>query len=154
MIEYKTGDLIKDNYPIFCHQVNCRGVMGSGIAKQIKGMYPEVFERYHRHSCTANYLLGTILPVTTHDGRLCVNMYAQDGYGRDQRYTDYEAFKSCLNYLQEFIEDEKLTELSTIAFPYRIGCGLAGGDWDIVLKMIENFADNIKPKVVIVKYEN
>lgn len=31
---------------ILCHQVNCVGVMGAGIALQIKGKWPEVFKQY------------------------------------------------------------------------------------------------------------
>lgn len=37
-------DLLEFKCDIFCHQVNCQGRMGSGIAKQIRNKYPIVFD--------------------------------------------------------------------------------------------------------------
>ena len=42
MLIYVKGNLLDKQWDIFCHQVNCKGVMGSGIAKQIAEKYPEV----------------------------------------------------------------------------------------------------------------
>ena len=36
MIKFFNGDLLKSGCDIICHQVNEYGVMGAGIAKQIK----------------------------------------------------------------------------------------------------------------------
>lgn len=45
MIYNIVGDLLKqDKVDIICHQTNCKGVMGAGIAFQIKRTYPEVFK--------------------------------------------------------------------------------------------------------------
>ena len=47
MIYNIVGDLLKqDKVDIICHQTNCKGVMGAGIAFQIKRAYPEVFKKY------------------------------------------------------------------------------------------------------------
>ena len=47
MIYNIVGDLLKqDKVDIICHQTNCKGVMGAGIAFQIKRTYPEVFKKY------------------------------------------------------------------------------------------------------------
>lgn len=145
----ETGNLVVGNYPIFCHQVNCRGVMGAGIAKQIREKYPEVFETYRIHCMTANYLLGTILPVFTHDNRICINMFAQDGYGRTGVWTDYDAFKNCLYRLENFLkacankQNFRRTYGSRIYFPYNIGCGNAGGDWNTVLALLQEFENKV-----------
>ena len=40
------GDLLSSDVKIRCHQVNCRGVMGAGLALQVKQKYPEAFEQY------------------------------------------------------------------------------------------------------------
>lgn len=48
MIYNIVGDLLKqDKVDIICHQTNCKGVMGAGIAFQIKRTYPEVFNMWH-----------------------------------------------------------------------------------------------------------
>ena len=37
------------------------------------------------------------------------------------------------------------------AFPYKIGCGLAGGNWDHYLPMIEDFTVKYQKHVTLVK---
>lgn len=40
------GDLFKTPFEIIAHQVNCQGVMGSGVAKQVKEKFPYVYSTY------------------------------------------------------------------------------------------------------------
>jgi O-acetyl-ADP-ribose deacetylase (regulator of RNase III) len=40
------GDVLKSGSPIIAHQVNCMGIMGGGVALQVKKKYPEVFNKY------------------------------------------------------------------------------------------------------------
>jgi hypothetical protein len=89
-----------------------------------------------------DYLLGSVQILYIEDAnipRQCVvNMFAQAFYGYDDsRYTSYDAFWNCLNELKN-----KIPKNSTIAFPYKIGCGLGGANWEIIEKMIDVvFAD-------------
>lgn len=148
MLLYEFGDIVKGDYPIFCHQVNCQGVMGSGIAKQIRSKYPEVYREFKQ---IKEPILGFILPVTTKDGRICINMFAQDNYGKDgKKYTDYEAFKKCLDAIEGLIKDHHIKMNVPIAFPYGIGCGFGGGDWNIIQGLLKDFSEKISQNVVIV----
>ena len=45
-VKYYNGDLLESGCDYICHQVNCQGVMGSGIAKSIREKWPVVFEKY------------------------------------------------------------------------------------------------------------
>lgn len=36
MIKERKGDLLQADTPMIAHQVNCQGVMGAGIARQIR----------------------------------------------------------------------------------------------------------------------
>lgn len=148
MLRFEKGDLVKGDYPIFCQQVNCRGVMGAGLAKQIRKKYPEVYREYKDICIYEKAILGICHFTKTSDGRICVCLFAQDDYGRDKRYTDYKAFKACLRGLTLYMKYKP--EDCIIAFPYGIGCGLAGGDWNIVLDMLTDFSKEIKQDVVIV----
>jgi O-acetyl-ADP-ribose deacetylase (regulator of RNase III) len=154
MLKFEKGNIVTGNYPVFCQQVNCKGVMGAGLAKQIRSKYHAVYTEY-AELCgehESKDLLGHnqyVYDLGLND-RVCVNMFAQDGYGRDKRYTDYSAFKSCLDSLAEKLED---LHVESVAFPYGIGCGLAGGDWYIVLGMLKDFANKIKQDVIIVSLE-
>lgn len=48
MIKIVNRDIILANEQIIAHQVNCKGVMGSGVAKSIKTAYPEVYNEYKK----------------------------------------------------------------------------------------------------------
>ena len=48
-IIYKKGNLLDAQTDVIAHQVNCQGVMGSGVAKQIKEKWPDVFKQYDYH---------------------------------------------------------------------------------------------------------
>lgn len=146
MIYYADGDILTNDYKIFCHQVNCQKVMGAGLAKQIKDKYPEVYQIYQDREYP---YLGAIDWIPTSDNRICVNMYAQDFYGRDRRYTDYIAFVDCLNEIEN--EIITLPKEWSIAFPYGIGCGLGGGDWRIIEELLKDFSKRINQDVIIVR---
>lgn len=56
------------------------------------------------------------------------------------RHTDYNALKKALLNLKAFCEDEEVTE---VGIPYKLGCGLAGGDWDgVVYPMLQELFAN------------
>lgn len=155
MLHFVSGDLLADHYDIFCHQVNCMATMGDGLAAQIKKIYPEVTGKYYLfcfdHKDDIDSMLGRVLYVKTRDNKWCANMFAQKDYGRDKRYTDYKAFDSCLEHLKNKlkISDKNLT----VGFPDHIGCGLAGGDWNIILEKLQKFAEQVEQEVYIVKKE-
>ena len=50
MVRYIYGDIIEKQkeleIDIICHQVNCQGKMGSGVAKRIRNAYPIVYTNY------------------------------------------------------------------------------------------------------------
>ena len=157
-MEYVKGNIVKDYYPFIVHQVNCKGVMGAGLAKQIRNEWPWVYREY-MELCTeyakkGESLLGHIMisSATGLHAKRIVGLFAQDGYGRNKRYTDYSAFRECLKVLKKEL-DRYGGVYNSIAFPYGIGCGLAGGDWNIIQDLIKDFESTIKQKVYIVSLE-
>lgn len=135
MITYLKGNLLDSDCEYICHQVNCQGVMGAGIAKQIRERWPKVFASYHNY-CTkydrdANTLLGNIWGVSI-GTQWIVNMFAQDAWGYGGRFTSYDAFAECLDCVQS-----RLPKGSIIGFPKNIGCGLGGGNWKVISALIE-----------------
>lgn len=157
MLIEEEGNIVTDSkYEIFCHQVNCQGVMGAGLAKQIRNRYPSVYEDYMRAIKSGYLLLGTKICTLTADKRICVSMFAQEDYGTNKCYTDYSAFQIILDGLADelqTLEEGRNTHIN-IAFPYKIGCGLAGGNWNIVRRMIEKFSERIPNDVYIVHLPN
>ena len=42
------GNLLDSKANIICHQTNCKGVMGSGVALAVKTRYPAAYESYRK----------------------------------------------------------------------------------------------------------
>lgn len=130
------GNLLESNCEVICHQTNCQGVMGGGIALQIKNKWPEVYSEYRRHCDSVNpssLLLGSCFLVVAVDGTIVANLFGQDGFGRDKCYTNYTALKLAF---KDLVDNCKAFGYRRIGIPYGIGCGLAGGDWNKVFMMI------------------
>lgn len=154
-IYHVKGSLLDADVDYYCHQVNCQGRMGSGIAKVIKEKWPVVYSEYIQkyndtednilRNCggfehcpeTSEVLLGDIQLVQVDKNHTVINMFAQEHYGYDgRRYTSYDGFWSCLGHIREFVP-----EGATIGFPSHIGCGLGGGNWEVIKTMIEQVLD-------------
>jgi O-acetyl-ADP-ribose deacetylase (regulator of RNase III) len=137
------GNILDVKKGIIVHQVNNRGVMGAGLAKQIRALYPQHYQDYKSQKLN----LGSLVITTISPKELyIIGLIAQDGYGRDKCYTNYEAFTDCLKHLHNF--HNKYPHLN-IYMPYGIGCGLAGGNWDHISKLI----NTIIPSTILVKYK-
>lgn len=136
MIRIIKGDLLQSSARFICHQVNCQGVMGSGVAKQIKEKWPTVFKKYKelcdKNSGDRKALLGVAYGVHVDDHTAVINIFGQYQYGRDgKQYTDIAALRRAC------VKIAKAANLGdTIAMPYRIGCGLGNADWGEVMDML------------------
>lgn len=128
------GNLLEINVNVIAHQVNCKGVMGAGLAKQIRSRYPDVYTSYKKACNAQTDLLGKVQLVATPDCRVA-NLFSQSNYGTGKCYTNYEALAMCLTKLRYRMETLGLKELG---LPYGLGCGLAGGDWKIVYEIIRD----------------
>jgi O-acetyl-ADP-ribose deacetylase (regulator of RNase III) len=137
MIKIINGNILNAKENIICHQVNCKGVMGAGLAKQIVDKYPFIYPVYKKYCNSGKVILGTVLWSTINPlmPQFIANLFAQEDYGRSNYkvYTNYIALEQCFTLVKNNgLENSQLT----IAIPYNIGCGLANGDWGIVYDMI------------------
>lgn len=148
MIKHIKCDIFESGADVIIHQVNCYGVMGGGVARQVHEKYPRVFERYKelcdKYVDDKSFLLGLAQYVKIGEGNYVVNLFAQEDFGYCGKcYTNYKALQRCL----ESVRDYELLNGKTIAIPYLMSCDRGGGDWNIVYKMIE---DIFKDKEVLI----
>lgn len=136
MIKEVKGDLLQATENIIGHQVNCQGVMGLGLAAKIKNKYPIVFKRYRQlvnmYNSNKKILLGTAQIIKVDENKYVANLFGQFYYGRGKRHTDYKSLYQALETLKQKAKKHNLT----VALPYGLGCGLAGGNWNIVKGLI------------------
>ena len=145
------GDLIQlakeGKFDIIVHGCNCFNTMNSGIAKAVREHYPRAYvsdseTKKGDINKLGTYTCGWYDPIV-------VNAYTQYDYGRDgkERFV-YEAFAMILYKLKHAWPGDHY------GFPY-IGCGLAGGNEDRIVSMIEQFDKEISVyggKVTLVRF--
>jgi O-acetyl-ADP-ribose deacetylase (regulator of RNase III) len=114
------------------------GVMGSGLAKVIRAKYPLVYDSYLDTAARDELQLGYVLYVTVSPTLMVANLCGQKYYGGKGNYTDYDAVRQCLRNVQAASERTG----KQIFIPHGMSCGLAGGDWNVVYKIIEEETPN------------
>lgn len=138
-VKTEKGNILDIQEGLVCHQVNCQGKMGAGLAKGIRKKYPKVYKEYMKQYNEGRLKLGNIMVIPVSPRLSIINIASQDRYGRDRRYTDYKALRNCLKELKKFINK---WDIKKVYFPYKMGCNLGGGDWNIVESMIEKHIPN------------
>lgn len=134
MLQHLVCDLFDSGADLICHQVNCQGVMGAGLARQIRFKYPHVFEAYKKRCVQhqrSRALLGTVQAVPIDTNKYIVNIFGQWRYGTDRQHTDYNALECAFNTLNTHCRGR------SIAIPFKMGCNLGGGDWQVVQALID-----------------
>lgn len=152
MLKHIKGDLLalaeRGIFDMIVHGCNCKNTMGSGIAKQIKDKYPEAYKADHRYSeqtigrgyeytKLGNFSRAKIYSSTNFT---IVNAYTQYDYlPRGQDHFEYASFAVILQKLAHYWGNYDF------GFPY-IGMGLAGGDSERIISMLEEFATLVEAK--------
>ena len=131
------GDLLQlaldGRFDAIVHGCNCQCAMGKGIALSIKNQFPEAYEADLRTPKGDRGKLGTISTADVVRGAArftVVNAYTQFHYRGDRVLADYDAIRSA------FAEIKRRFAGRRTGYP-RIGAGLAGGDWAVISKIID-----------------
>lgn len=149
MFKYATvesGNLLKHHAKYIVHQTNC-------VSKGSRGLASELFRKYPY----SNTYLGRRDPSSPGtidvlgDGkekRFIVNLYGQY-YPKESKYLNDTKMKRLEWFQQGLNQLKKIPDLESVAFPYGIGCGLAGGDWTSYAKCIDEFAKELQDRVKV-----
>lgn len=157
-----TGNLLTNpNVEVIGHQANCQNTFGAGIARSIKEMYPEAYRVDTMCAAKEMNVLGSFSAAhinhPTTKLRMIFNLYGQN-LGTDHskklvRKTNYEALYSALEKMANLLsETDPASRALVVGFPWGMGCGLGGGNWNIVERMIEVAFDGYAEDVIVVKF--
>lgn len=150
------GDILKSDADIICQSVNHLGIMGGGLAGQISRRYPDIMNADGQYSIMCKELSFDLIKrkgyvawfeIPPKTGIYIASIFGQNDIGVDKRQTDYVSIANGLNTVREFAEVSE----KSVAIPYKIGCGLGGGDWSVVKEIIE---DCFERSFVDVKFYN
>ena len=131
------GDLIQlaldREFDVIVHGCNCQRTMGAGIAKAIKGTFPEAFDADKVTAKGDREKLGSISFATVasagHEVTV-VNAYTQFNWRGRGVKADYDAIRSAMALVKRQFSGQK------IGYP-KIGAGLARGDWNLNAAIID-----------------
>ena len=122
-------------FDIIVQGCNCFNTMGGGIAREIRERYP-MAALVDYGTLKGDYdKLGNYTSAFT--GKfLIANAYTQYNMSTGEDVFEYTAFALICQKLIHSYGDKR------IGLPY-IGMGLAGGDKDVIMRMIEEFAYSV-----------
>ena len=122
-------------FDVIVQGCNCFNTMGGGIAREIRERFPVCAEIDNLTESGDIMKLGN---WTEYDQGtfVIINAYTQYNMSQGTDVFEYTAFQLILEKLEHSCGEKR------IGLPY-IGMGLAGGDKDIIISMIEIFAENI-----------
>ena len=146
MIEYKTGDLFKEDVEALVNSVNCVGIMGRGIALQFKKAFPENFKAY-ANACKRNEMQpGRMFVFET--GKLAnphyiINFPTKRHWRGKSRLEDIESG------LEALASEVKERNIRSIAIP-PLGSDLGGLNWTDVRSRIFEALQGLEGVAVIV----
>lgn len=157
-IDRATGDIFAQDVEALVNTVNCKGVMGRGIALEFKKRFPENFKEYKAACDRGEVKPGQmfifemepinpqldLFPSSNGDEltqritpRLIVNFPTKRHWRAKSRMEDID---SGLEALRQEIVDR---DIKSIAIP-PLGCGLGGLRWDDVRPRIESMLHEIE----------
>ncbi len=136
------GDLIElakqGQFDVIIHGCNCRGIWGAGIAKQLKQIWPDAYNKDQNHwRPLGENRLGTVDYCRPYDWEInyapvIVNAYTQLNIGKGLQVS-YEAIDSCFRIIKERWGNHNVR----FGIP-AIGAGHGGGNLEIIKDIIDN----------------
>lgn len=150
MLIHAKGDLLAmaaaGEFQMIIHGCNCQNDMGGGIAAQIAKLYPEAVK--------ADQMINDYLVDVEKLGNWTESIVSDKSTWTNERgaqahwfkiinaYTQHMGGAGTFSYtaLQLILDKLAMSEpTAKYGLPY-IGCGIAGGDQNIIVDMIEKFA--------------
>ena len=131
------GDLIElaqeGCFDVIIHGCNCFCSMGAGIAKNMREVFPAAMKADLLTEKGDKEKLGTYSRAVVYQHfqpLTIINAYTQYHYNGTSPLVNYDAVETVFKKIKQDYTGKK------IGYP-KIGAGLAGGDWEVLRKIID-----------------
>jgi O-acetyl-ADP-ribose deacetylase (regulator of RNase III) len=146
MITYVKGSLFESPAKVLVNTVNTVGVMGKGIARTFKEIYPEMFRQY-QHLCETKQLHTGKLWLHKTDHKWILNFPTKVHWRQPSRPEYVE------EGLKTFVSTYPAQGITSIAFP-RLGCGNGELDWEkLVQPLMTRYLGNLAIDIFIYRFD-
>lgn len=126
MITYVIGDIFESPAHVLVNTVNTEGVMGKGIAKEFKRIYPAMFKEYQKICESGKFTVGKLWLYKTKN-KWILNFPTKTTWRKPSKIEYIE------EGLREFVRTYAELGITSIAFP-PLGCGNGELDWETQVK--------------------
>jgi O-acetyl-ADP-ribose deacetylase (regulator of RNase III) len=146
MVRYLKGDILRSDAEALVNTVNTMGVMGKGIALQMREAFPANYKRYVE-ACKSGHLQpGQVLSVwdtnLVYGRKLIINFPTKTSW----------RLPSQLSYIEQGLIALKTSllelQVKSVALP-PLGCGNGGLDWSVVKPLIVNSLKDLDIDIII-----
>jgi O-acetyl-ADP-ribose deacetylase (regulator of RNase III) len=142
MITYVRTNIFESNAQVLVNTVNTVGVMGKGLAKEFKRLYPEMFKQYQKF-CEEGQLRVGKLQLCKTSNKWILNFPTKANWRHPSKLEYIE------QGLQKFVDNYERLGIKSIAFPM-LGCGNGGLSWeDEVKPLMERYLKDLPIEVFI-----
>jgi O-acetyl-ADP-ribose deacetylase (regulator of RNase III) len=119
-IAIKQGDIFESGADILVNPVNCKGVMGAGLALEFKKRFPDMY-KYYRWLCEGQMLkLGHVDFCPQLENNPIIVLFPTK-----YNWAEKSRLATIGNGMEDFVRQMRLFPDKSIALP-ALGCGLGG----------------------------
>jgi O-acetyl-ADP-ribose deacetylase (regulator of RNase III) len=131
MVIETSGNILDAKVDAIVNTVNTKGVMGAGLALQVRQRHPDVLKAYEAACASGDVAVGKlfVVPIQGQTQRWVVNLPTKRHWRSPSRIEDVEAG---LDALVAWVREEKV---ESIAVP-PLGAGLGRLPWDQVKSLM------------------
>ena len=140
MIVEKKVSVFNSGCNAMINTINCRGVMGAGLALEFKMRYPELFSQYESDCRKGLVRIGEVRKYNI-DGIIVLNFPTKDDWKYPSRLSYIE---KGLNYFRDHYKE---WNVSSVAMP-PLGCNNGQLDIGTVKQLIYEKLDNVDIEIV------
>lgn len=120
-----TGDIFKQNVSAIVNPVNCKGVMGNGLALLFKNRHPKMFEDYRRMCLGGQLRPGKLHTWEVAPNRWIINLPTKDAYWDANKQSVPSKLEDVAAGLEALVAFANAHNLKSVAMP-ALGCGKGG----------------------------
>lgn len=138
------GNILDSDCQYICHQCNCVTNEARGLAQHIFNRFPYADIYFNRPPGFKDKPGNIIIRGDPSlNQRYVINILSQLYPGKSKYDIDSADLREKW-FILALCQIKKIQGLKSIAFPWMIGCGYAGGNWHNYKKMIDLLADDLQ----------
>ena len=128
----KNRNIFDSQCQTIVNTVNCVGVMGKGLALEMKKRYPNMFDKYKDYCDKGLIDIGKLWLYKHSDDKWILNFPTKKHWKNNSEYEYIE------EGMKKFVETYQEKGITTIAFPM-LGCNNGGLEKDVVIQIMTKY---------------